>query len=45
MRDGLLHVVVEHTEVFLFQPGDGAVLGIANGDGDQHQVGVDAQFG
>jgi len=45
LRDGLFHAVVEDLEVLLLEAGYGAVQRIAHGDGNQHQVGIDAQAG
>jgi hypothetical protein len=45
MRDGLLDAIFEDAEVFLLETGNGAVEGIADSDGDEDEVGIDAQVG
>src|SRR6516164_5710769 len=43
MSDRLLYLVVEDLEVLPLQPGNGTVVGVADGNWDKHQIGVYAK--
>ena len=42
--DGLVVIVLENGEVLLFKAGDEAVHGVSDGEGNEDDVGIDAEL-